>query len=71
MKFYFINKNYLCLLTINIILFYFLIKTFKVEKEKEKQIENKIIKVLLLLDLKNINIIEIYQKKISKMNYLK
>ena len=44
MKFYFINKNYLCLLTINIILFYFSIKTFKVEKEKEKQIENKIIR---------------------------
>ena len=44
MKFYFINKNYLCLLTINIILFYFSIKISKVEKEKEKQIENKIIR---------------------------
>ena len=46
MKFYFINKNYLFLLTINIILFYFSIKTSKVEKEKEKQIENKIIRFI-------------------------
>jgi glycosyltransferase involved in cell wall biosynthesis len=44
MKFYYINKNYLFLLTINIILFYFLIKTPKVEKEKH--IENKIIRFI-------------------------
>lgn len=44
MKFYYINKNYLCLLTISIILFYFSIKTSKVKNEK--QIENKIIRFI-------------------------
>ena len=38
---YELNKNYLFQLIINLILFYVLIKTLKVEKEK--QIENKIV----------------------------
>ena len=44
MKYYYLNKNYLFQLTINLILFYVLIKSLKVEKEK--QIENKIIRFI-------------------------
>jgi hypothetical protein len=48
-----LNKKYLFQLTINLILFYVLIKTLKVEKEK--QIENKIIRFIKYKFNKNLS----------------
>ena len=53
MKYYYLNKNYLFQLTINLILFYVLIKSLKVEKEK--QIENKIIRFIKYKFNKNLS----------------
>jgi glycosyltransferase involved in cell wall biosynthesis len=59
MKYYYLNKIYLFQLTINLILFYVLIKSLKVEKEK--QIENKIIRFIKYK----------FNKKLSRKNFEK
>lgn len=53
MKYNYLNKNYLFQLIINLILFYVLIKSLKVEKEK--QIENKIIRFIKYKFNKNLS----------------
>jgi hypothetical protein len=58
--------NVIFLFTINVILFYFSIKASKVEKEKEKQIENKIIRFIKYKFNKNLPK-KNFEKKLSNI----